>query len=175
MNPHKASRVNKGPGADDRFTPRYLIEALHEEFRFNADAAGNKQAPSARVIGGCWDPRDGVDGLALPWIGCRVFCNPPFSNIPSWVEKATYENRAGCPLIVMLLPWNRQEQPWWQKEIEPYRDSQKMPNITTIALGGGQYGVKGRVKYGTPADPEGKRPKNSPNFSSGLVIWRGNP
>jgi len=29
------------------------------------------------------------------------------------------------------------------------------------------------VKYGTPEDPEGKRAKNSPNFGSGLVIWRG--
>lgn len=170
-NPHKASRVNKGPSADDRFTPRYLIEALHKEFRFTLDAAGNIKSPATQIISS-WPG----DGLVVSWKNERVFCNPPYSQIPRWVEKATLEMDAGgCALVVMLLPWNRQEQPWWQHYIEMGRDG-RLPNlnsrITTIALGGGQYGVKGRVKYGTPADPEGKRPHNSPSFGSGLVIWR---
>lgn len=173
-NPHKASRVNKGPSADDRFTPRYLIEALHKEFSFNVDAAGNPLAPAYDVIGRRWGP--GVvgaeDALALDWVGKKVFVNPPFSQIPAWVEKAHVEARVGCLLIVMLLPWNRQEQPFWHAFIECRRDGKLLAGQEPFTVE--TRAIKGRVKYGTPDDPEGKRPHNSPNFGSGLVIWRRN-
>ena len=66
------------------------------------------------------------DGLAQPWAGERVWCNPPYSfpNLRAWVAKAWQEWTAADPpaLIVMLLPANRTEQQWWQELVEPYRD-----------------------------------------------------
>jgi len=175
-NPHKASRVNKGPEADNRFTPRALVKALHEEFHFTVDVAGHPLAPATEIIGNVWTFPT-VDGVIRSWARHRVWCNPPFSDIAAWVRKAHTEVcvHRQCPLVVMLLPWNRQEQGWWQQYIEPWRDTPGYAGdstIQTIALGGGKYGAVGRVKYGTPEDPEGRHHKNSPNFGSGLVIWR---
>lgn len=39
-----------------------------------------------------------------PGGGCRVFCNPPYSNLKAWVEKAYRESRQDNTLIVMLIP-----------------------------------------------------------------------
>ena len=55
------------------------------------------------------------DGLQHSWRGHSVWCNPPFSSILPWVQKAHAE-AAYCPVIVMILPANRTEQKWWQEE-----------------------------------------------------------
>jgi hypothetical protein len=171
-NPHKASRVNKGPDADDRFTPRYLIEALHQEFKFTVDAAGHRNSPATNIIHLYWGglKAGGMDGLQQSWRRDRVWVNPPFSDIQAWVEKANAEMQAGCKLVVMLMPWNRQEQPFWQRYIEPFRDGKiYLGGLATIIT----RALSPRVRYGNPKDPEGKK-AGSPNFPSGLVIWRAN-
>lgn len=40
------------------------------------------------------------DGLQLDWNGRRVFCNPPYSEIRPWVEKAV----ASRALTVFVVP-----------------------------------------------------------------------
>lgn len=59
------------------------------------------------------------DGLAQSWSGARVWCNPPYSDIRPWVEKALERDHVTATL---LLPANRTEQAWWQDLIEPIRD-----------------------------------------------------
>jgi len=56
---------------------------------------------------GCFDPcpqNPTSDGLEIPWEG-DVFCNPPYSQISLWVDKAIDESiRDEVKSLVMLLP-----------------------------------------------------------------------
>jgi len=48
------------------------------------------------------DPEE--DGLSVRW-GERAFVNPPYSDIPSWLEKAHREIlKHGCDIAVFLIP-----------------------------------------------------------------------
>ena len=44
------------------------------------------------------------DGLSQKWGGARVFCNPPYSCIDKWVEKAYRETREDNTIVVLLIP-----------------------------------------------------------------------
>lgn len=124
---------------DDRRTPRELFYMLHAEFGFTVDAAASCDNA---LLPRWWDKKD--DALRLPWESERVWCNPPYSAIPAWVAKASRETEAGgCPLVVMLLPADRTEQPWWHDWIEPWRD--RDVGITTRF-------IRKRVKFGLPPD-----------------------
>lgn len=104
---------------DDRGTTSEVFGPLHERFAFTLDvAAAAENAKLSRYL------TVADDGLAQSWAGERVWCNPPYSQIAPWVEKATLETGfgGGCELAVLLLPANRTEQGWWQRWIEPYRD-----------------------------------------------------
>lgn len=105
------------------------------------------------------------NGLTSAWRGERVWVNPPYSDLRSWVEKAWSEITHGIPsVIVMLLPSNRTEQPFWQELIEPYRDGHgdhRHAKLTT-------HFIKGRRRFGNPA---GVKP-GSPRWSSVLLVWR---
>ena len=45
--------------------------------------------------------------------GCRVWCNPPYSNIRSWVRKAYEESREPGTVVVMLLPASTDTRWYW--------------------------------------------------------------
>lgn len=72
-------------------TPRSLFDPLHGEYGFTMDGAsepGNGLLPVASTAD---EPVD--------WKGQRVFCNPPWSNIRSFVEQAV-----DAELAVLLVP-----------------------------------------------------------------------
>jgi phage N-6-adenine-methyltransferase len=110
-------------GADDDVDDRATTPADFAEFDrqlgpFTLDvAASHANAKCARYF-----TRE-QNGLALPWAGATVWCNPPYSDIAPWVRKAwaEFDTTHG---IAMLLPANRTEQTWWQELIERYRDSE---------------------------------------------------
>lgn len=80
-------------------TPADVYAALHAEFAFTLDPCP-------------WDDAERImenDGLARSWAGCRVFCNPPYSNIAPWLEKASEADVA-----VFLLP-ARTDSKWWHE------------------------------------------------------------
>ena len=145
---------------DDRRTPRELFDPLHREFRFTIDAAAS--ADNA-LLPRFWTKEN--DALEQLWKGERVWCNPPYSAIPDWVKQATYKTTylRLCPLVVMLLPADRTEQPWWQDYIEPYRD--RGAGITTRF-------IRKRVKFEHPT--LGATYK-APPFGCVLVIFESNP
>lgn len=102
------------------------------------------------------------DGLEQPWSG-RVWCNPPYSDLGAWVQKAWVEVMDGqTETIVMLVPANRTEQKWWQEFVEPMRDL------------GGAFRVEflpGRMRFDRPdaiIGPKGDRPP----FGCALLIWK---
>lgn len=155
--PQQVGKRGASDSVDERITPPKIFEPLHAEFGFTLDAAANEsnaKLPFYMTLE--------TDGLTRPWTGWRVWCNPPYSDIRPWVQKAWAEHRDGCELIAMLLPANRCEQGWWQDLIEPYRDG-RGPLETRF--------YRGRFNFGLPDNPEGKF-HSSPPFGCVLVIWR---
>jgi len=141
---------------DERYTPPVMIAALHKRWGFTIDVAATPATPSARLIGRHWAKAD--DGLSRPWSGERVWCNPPFSSLAPWIEKAW----ASSAVVVMLIPANRTEQPFWQEMIEPYRDKGGPLHTEFIA---------GRTQFGTPESPDGADWNSSPPFGCVLLQW----
>jgi phage N-6-adenine-methyltransferase len=104
------------------------------------------------------------DGLAKPWTGPHVWCNPPYSQISAWVEKAWIEYRAGnFTTLAMLLPAVKTEQGWWASLVEPYRDCGDRPALRT-------YFQRGRAAFAAPGT-NGEPIKGSP-FGCVLLVWR---
>lgn len=103
------------------------------------------------------------DGLAQPWAGERVWCNPPFSRIEPWVRKAWAEH-ASTLGIAMLLPANRTEQKWWQRLVEPRRD--RPGSALTVEF------LPGRMRFLRPGETE-IQPNSRPPFGCCLLVWRG--
>ena len=101
------------------------------------------------------------DGLLQSWAGEKVWCNPPYSGLGQWLEKAWAEwpETHG---IVMLLPANRCEQNWWQEWVEPFRDKPD-GRLTTRFL-------PGRLRFIKPGATEIK-PNERPPFGCVLLIW----
>ena len=89
------------------------------------------------------------DGLKLNWFRW-TFCNPPYSQVSLWVEKAFNENKHRGIGIIMLLP-SRTDTKWFHEFI--YTN----PRCEVRFL-------KGRLKF--------KGTKNSAPFPSMVVIFR---
>lgn len=144
-------------GVDDRRTPDALWRPLNVEHRFTLDAAASPaNAKCARYF-----TRDS-DGLLRSWAGERVWCNPPYSRLEPWVAKAWAEMRGGCELVVMLIPANRTEQPFWQQFVEPFRDGQPRDGIAlTVRF------LPGRIRFLAP----GQIKTGSPQFGCVLLTW----
>lgn len=145
---------------DERFTPWPLFRRLHAEFTFTIDVAACVTAAKL--------PRFYTrerNGLAQSWRGERVFCNPPWSCIPLWLEKTWTEIRTGCPFVFMLLPADRTDRPWWSWYVEPWRDRHVSDawKLTTRFL-------PKRTHFGTPEDPEAKR-RGRPECGLVALIW----
>lgn len=138
-------------GTDDRRTPRDFFDRVHAQHHFTIDAAASVDNA---LLPRFWTRQD--DALSMDWTGERVWCNPPYSDIPSWVAKAFGETAGGCPIAVLLLPADLTEQPFWHEYIEPYRD-----------CGQGVYTefVRKRIKFGLPPD--------HPDANKGLANGKG--
>lgn len=55
------------------------------------------------------------NGLVQPWKAKAVFCNPPYSDIGPWVDKADLETQKfNARVVVMLLP-ARTDSRWFAK------------------------------------------------------------
>lgn len=151
---HGQQTAKRGPKpeVDDRATPPELFDPLHARFCFSIDVAAS---PANAKLERFYSTED--DGLAQSWAGHNVWCNPPYSDIRPWVEKAAAAQDA---LVVMLLPANRTEQAWWQDLIEPGR---RDGSIEVEFLRGRQRFIR--------AGADGIGPNERPPFGVCLVIW----
>jgi phage N-6-adenine-methyltransferase len=153
--PQQADKRGARPDVDDRAITPEDFAPLHERFRFTIDAAASES--NARLPR-FWTVDD--DALEQSWRGERVWCNPPYSDIETWVRKAWQEHHAGCTLIVMLLPANRTEQGWWQRRVEMPR---RRCELDVEFLSGRMRFIRPNAVIG----PKGDRPP----FGCCLVIW----
>ncbi|MBE8597862.1 phage N-6-adenine-methyltransferase [Xenorhabdus sp. BG5] len=81
-------------------TPLPLFLALDIEFRFYLDAAADTQNT---LCAHYLTERD--NALECDWVSHgAIFCNPPYSKISPWIEKAAIECRKQLQPIVMLVP-----------------------------------------------------------------------
>lgn len=125
-------------------TPIEFYKELDNEFHFNLDPCSDDTNYKCEKHFTLAD-----DGLSQNWGGYRVFCNPPYSDISNWVEKAFREGHKDNTIVVMLIPA--------RTDTKYFHDY--ILHRSEIRF------VKGRLKFG-----EGK---NSAPFPSMVVIFRG--
>jgi phage N-6-adenine-methyltransferase len=151
---HEQQVLVRGPRSyvDDRATTPEVFVPLHERFRFTIDVAASAENAKLPRFYTAED-----DGLAQDWTGERVFCNPPYSRIEPWCEKA---HGGSAELVVMLLPANRTEQGWWQRQVEP----QRLAGLISVEF------LAGRLRFLKPGQNR-IAPNERPPFGCCLVIW----
>lgn len=157
---HRQQVLVRGPDnrVDDRATTPETFEPLHERFGFTIDVAAaphNAKLPRYFTIA--------QDGLAQSWAGERVWCNPPYSDLSPWLEKAWEEH---AEVIVFLVPANRTEQGWWQDYVEPYRDRPGSPLRVEFLRGRLRFIAAGKTEVG---------PNERPPFGCCLLLWSPSP
>ena len=130
--------------SDEWETPQELFDQLNSEFRFTLDACSTDENAKCEKHYTMEN-----SGLLADWGGETVFCNPPYSQIKKWVEKAYYEGCKDNTVVVLLIP-ARTDTRWFHNYIQ-YRSEIRF--------------VKGRLRF------SGSK-YNAP-FPSMLVIFRG--
>ncbi len=80
----------QGARKQDRRTPREFFDRLHAKYGFTLDGAAT--AENALL------PRFSAEDAPISWKGERVFCNPPWSNIPPFIEQIV-EAEFACLLV----------------------------------------------------------------------------
>ena len=129
--------------SDEWATPREIYEELDKEFNFNLDPCASDDNHKCEKY-----YTQAENGLSYTWGGYRVFCNPPYSNIASWIKKAWQERTKENTLVVLLIP-ARTDTKYFHEYI--YQRAE-------IRF------IKGRLKFGES--------KNSAPFPSMVVIYR---
>ena len=93
------SKALLSSNSDEWATPIYIYIYLDEEFHFTLDAcATDENHKCDRYF------TKEQDGLKQDWGGEVVFCNPPYSEIDKWVEKAYREGHKDNTLVCLLIP-----------------------------------------------------------------------
>ncbi len=122
-------------------TPQDFFNTLKQEFNFTLDPCA---LPINAKCSKFYTPEQ--NGLKQDWSNETVFCNPPYSNVKEWVEKASNEAKRGAK-TVMLIP-ARTDTKWFHEHIY---------NKHEVRF------IKGRLKFGDS--------KNSAPFPSMLVVF----
>lgn len=134
-------------GSDDWRTPYRLFHNLHREFNFNLDGAASKHDALL--------PRFTDDIHNQSWVGEKVFCNPPYSDIPSFLVKASESD-----LAVFLIP-HRANTSYWLRHIYSNNHCHEIRILHRA------------VKYLPPAGHNGLAIRSP--FASAIVIFKSEP
>lgn len=154
---------SKNPLKDERYTPLATLHWCAEKAGitgFTLDVAAHDNYHCAER----YFTKE-QDGLQQDWHG-HVWCNPPYSDIRPWVEKAWFHAAhsllSPTESICMLLPATRSEQPWWQELVEPYRD--RPDSILRVHF------YPGRITFGKHPDDQAEMTQSP--FPCLLLVWR---
>ena len=129
--------------SDEWATPQDLFDQLDKEFHFTLDPCASAANHKCETF---FTKED--DGLSKKWGGGGAFCNPPYSRIAKWVQKAFKEAKDGTT-VVMLIP-SRTDTRWFHDYIYGKHEIRF---------------IKGRIKF------EGAK-YNAP-FPSMVVVMKG--
>lgn len=89
-------------------TPAYIFDPINERAKFTLDACAIESTAKCRKF---FTPEQ--NGLEQSWADERVWCNPPYSNIGPWLQKAHEETQKSASTVVVALvpPWT--DTKWW--------------------------------------------------------------
>jgi site-specific DNA-methyltransferase (adenine-specific) len=157
-------RVSKIITSKDEWqTPQWLFDLLDQEFHFQVDAAADEMNSRCRWFlkkGGEFDALTMTSWMRSDWPQVNTFfLNPPYSagNIDKFMAKALEESKKGA-VVVCLVPCATDTK-WW------HNYAMKAQEIRFI---------KGRVRF-VGYNEKGEQIKNSPTFSSCVVIFKHDP
>lgn len=135
-------------------TPKQIFNFWDKQYKFEVDVAASKRnALCERYID------EQSNALEVPFWGIEgqditnVWCNPPYSDIRPWVEKAAEQQRLGVT-TVMLVPAD-QSVGWFKKATE---------SCSEVAIVTG-----GRIAFINAATG---KPVKGNNKGSMFLIWR---
>lgn len=130
-------------------TPRCIFDSLDQEFEFTCDVAASH---SNKLLSQYISYNSESDNaLVNGW--CEVnWCNPPYSKIMPWVDKAIAEHARG-KTIVMLVPADTSVK-WFKKAYESCNEVRF---------------ISGRLSF---INAETQKPVSGNNKGSVLFIWR---
>lgn len=81
-------------------TPQPFYDRLNAEFNFTLDPCADEFNHKCDLY-----YTEADDGLAKPWRGHTVFCNPPYGRaLKDWVKKCSDEAKHPGTTIVLLIP-----------------------------------------------------------------------
>ena len=125
--------------SDKWATPKDLYDKLNAEFHFNFDPCPIE-----------WKDGD-PDGLAIEW-GSASFCNPPYSKVSLWIEKAHSEWKKGKTVVMLMNAITD------TKAFHKYIYNQAELRF-----------IQGRITFINPREPTKKAPNVKPSM---LVIYK---
>lgn len=131
-------------------TPEWLFTALDLEFGFYLDAAASDtNALCSRYL------TENDNSLISDWVSHgAIWCNPPFSNIRPWVEKAAEQSRIQNQSVVMLVPEDM--------SVGWFLEALKTVDEIRVITGG-------RINFVNPVTGEEKKGNSK---GSMFLIWR---
>ena len=130
-------------------TPPALLAILDSQYRFS-------HHPDGSIIDVCpidWDPDTHANGLEIDWPP-STYCNPPYTNVCDWVQKASIEARKGCKVVMLLNAAT--DSAWYHAYVW------QQPGVEVRFL-------RGRVPFVDPENPKYRVANPSPSM---LVIFR---
>lgn len=128
-------------------TPKEIFKKLNREFNFSLDVAASDKNHLCDQY-----HTEEDDALNLPWYSSN-WCNPPYSNITPWVEKAI-EQHAQNKTVVMLVPADTSVK-WFKLAYESCNEVRF---------------ISGRISF---INADTQKPVNGNNKGSVLFIWKG--
>ena len=129
--------------SDEYETPKVFFDLLQQKFGvFTLDPCATKENAKCAVF---YTKDD--NGLLKSWKGHKVFCNPPYSENKTWIEKCLRESQQDDTEVILLIP-SRTDTRYW------YDYCMKAKEI---------YFVKGRLKFGNM--------KNTAPFPSAIIVF----
>lgn len=136
-------------------TPKDFFNGLNEHWKFTVDVAC--LSTSALVQEKYFTPE--TDGLTQSWAGERFWCNPPYDNLKTWIEKCFHEYENNDATGMILIP-SRTDTQAFQNYI--------FPRSTAVCF------IKRRLKFDNPSLPswseDGSHKVSSAPFPSCIVV-----
>ena len=116
-------------------TPQKLFEGLNQEFGFTLDVAAAFDNAKCRQY--YWENGLGKDWTADAGNG-TCFCNPPYSEVATWLEKAYQESQRGARVVCLVKSDTSTR--WFREYYELADDVRFLPRIQFVPPPG--YGRK---------------------------------